>query len=101
MSPQDAPKAEKPKRKKAAPKVEKTDDAALKQAVLAAALKDAAFDGFSDSLLAKAGRAAGADKAALERLFPDGPLSLIEFYSHDADAQMEKVLAGMDLAKRK
>ena len=69
--------------------------------MLAAALKDAAFDGFSDSMLAKAGKTAGADKAALELLFPQGALSLIEFYSHDVDAQMEKMLAGMDLAKRK
>ena len=45
--------------------------AALKEeAVLEAALKDAAFDGFTDSVLAKAGKEAGADKAALARLFP-------------------------------
>ena len=99
MSP---PKAEPAKpRKKAAPKSEKTDDTALKEAVLAAALKDAAFDGFTDSVLAKAGKSAGADKAALERLFPDGPASLIEFYSTSVDAEMEKVLAGLELPARK
>ena len=80
---------------------EKPDDATLKQKVLAAALKDAAFDGFTDGLLAKAGKAAGADKDTLARLFPDGPLSLIEYYSHSVDAEMEKILAGMDLPKRK
>ena len=49
---------------------------ALKEAVLKAALKDAAFDGFTDNVLAKAGKEAGADQAALARLFPEGPLSL-------------------------
>ena len=59
------------KKKKAAPKAEKdASDEELKQAVLKAALKDAPFDGFTDSLLAKAGKSAGADKAELARLFP-------------------------------
>ena len=83
------------------PDGEKPDDATLKQKVLAAALKDAAFDGFTDGLLAKAGKAAGVDKDMLTRLFPDGPLSLIEYYSHSVDTEMEKVLAGLDLPKRK
>lgn len=103
--PQDQPMTDKPKKKSApksdAPKAEKKDDAALKGAVLAAALKDAAFDGFTDSVLAKAGKAAGADPEALSRLFPDGPLSLIEFYSHSVDAEMGKTLAGLDLPARK
>ena len=99
MSP---PKAEPAKpRKKAVPSSDAVDDAALKAAVLAAALKDAAFDGFTDSVLAKAGKNAGADPAALERLFPNGPASLIEFYSTSVDAEMEKVLAGLDLPARK
>ena len=101
-----SPKEADPKpRKKAAPKEapasETKDDAALKQAVLAAALKDAAFDGFTDGVLTKAGTSAGADKAELARLFPDGPVSLIEFYSRSVDAEMEKVLAGLDLPARK
>jgi ubiquinone biosynthesis protein COQ9 len=104
MSP--PPNEAKPPRKKAAPKrgSEKTgrkDETGLKDAVLAAALKDAAFDGFTDSVLAKAGKIAGADKDDLARLFPDGPVSLIAYYSHSVDAEMDKVLAGMDLPKRK
>ena len=63
----DAPKAD-------APKVR--PDAALKEVVLEAALKDAAFDGFADKVLEKAGKPAGADTATLARLFPDGPVSL-------------------------
>jgi ubiquinone biosynthesis protein COQ9 len=76
-------------------------DAAAKEAVVAAALPDAAFDGFSDAVLAKAGKAAGLEKDALERLFPEGARSLIEAYSLSVDAEMEKLLAEMDLAKMK
>jgi ubiquinone biosynthesis protein COQ9 len=100
-------KTEKPAAKKKAsaqPKQKartmKSDDA-LRDQVLNAALKDAAFDGFSESLLAKAGKAAGADKETLAKLFPDGALSLIEYFSSSIDAAMEKKLAAMELEKRK
>jgi ubiquinone biosynthesis protein COQ9 len=100
-SSEDAPK------KKTAPRADaqtekpgKTDDA-LKDTILKAALKDAAFDGFTDSVLAKAGKSAGADKATLTRLFPEGALSLIEFFSIAMDKAMEEKLAAVDLAKRK
>lgn len=76
-------------------------DAALKDAVLKAALKDAAFDGFTDGVLAKAGKSQKLDKAAVARLFPEGPLSLIEFYSTSLDQAMEKKLAKLDLPKRR
>jgi ubiquinone biosynthesis protein COQ9 len=100
------------KKKKAAPKkpvaekpaAEKTaapSDAQLKAAVLEAVLKDAAFDGFTDAVLQKAGKTAGVDATKMALLFPEGPLSLIEFYSHTADAQMETLLAGMDLKAMK
>ena len=90
------------KKKKAAAQPEAPqDDAALKEAVLAAALPDAAFDGFTDAALAKAAKSAGLEKDDVARLFPEGPLSLIEFYSLWADGQMEKLLAQMDLAKMK
>jgi ubiquinone biosynthesis protein COQ9 len=90
------------KKKKADPKLEAPrDDAALKEAVLAAALPDAAFDGFTDATLAKAAKSAGLEKDDVARLFPEGPLSLIEFYSLWADGQMEKLLAQMELAKMK
>lgn len=90
----------KPKPKTDSPDMDASDDA-LKQTVLEAALKDAPFDGFTDKVLAKAGEAAGADEAALARLFPDGPLSLIEYFSHSVDAEMERVLGEMELSKRK
>ncbi len=101
--------AKKPPRKKAAPKeapqketrTERMDDASAREAVLAAALPHAAFDGFTDSVLHKAAMEAGVSKDDLARLFENGPASLIEFYSDWADAQMEAKLAGMDLKAMK
>ena len=83
------------------PAKKKPDDAMLKAAVLDAALKHAPFDGFSDKTLALAAKEAGVDKDALKRLFPDGSLSLVEFFSATADAAMEKSLAAMDLTSMK
>jgi ubiquinone biosynthesis protein COQ9 len=96
----------KPGRKKAAPKPDapdsgRKDDAALRTAVLMAALPHAAFDGFSASVLDKAGKEAGLGKAEVERLFENGPVSLVEFYSTWADAEMEKKLAPTDLKAMK
>ena len=91
-----------PKKKRVAPKAgQPKSDAALKETVLTAALKDAPFDGFTDSLLAKAGKSVGADKEALTRLFPNGPLSLIEYYSTSLDVAMRDKLARVDLPKLK
>ena len=95
-------------RKKAAPKMEapkadapKQDDAALKKAVLLAALPHAAFDGFTDSVLAKAGTEAGVAAADLARLFEDGPISLVAYFSQWADAGMATRLAALDLKAMK
>ena len=96
-------------RKKAEPKAEtgagsKTpprDDQTMREAVLAAALPHAAFDGFTDGLLQKAGAEAGVAEADLARLFENRILSLVEFYSVHTDARMEARLAGMDLKAMK
>ena len=91
-----------PKKKKPVPKAENAaSDESLKQAVLKAALKDAPFDGFTDTVLTKAGKTAGVDKAQLARLFPDGPFSLIEYFSSSIDHAMEEKLAALDLPKLK
>lgn len=63
-------------------------DAALKHAVLMAALEDAPFDGFTPELLKAAGDKSGAGAIAMARLFPDGVSSLVEAFSYWADAQM-------------
>jgi ubiquinone biosynthesis protein COQ9 len=96
----DTPK--KTTRKKAAPKedvpqADVKDDAALREAVLLSALPHAAFDGFTDSVLDKAGKDAGISKSEVSRLFEGGPMALVEFYSAWADAQMEKTLGAMDI----
>jgi ubiquinone biosynthesis protein COQ9 len=83
------------------PRKKKTDDTKLKQLILAAALKHVVFDGFTDKVLVGAAQEAGADKDALARLFPDGPLSLVETFSEAADDEMEKRLASMDLKSMK
>jgi ubiquinone biosynthesis protein COQ9 len=90
-----------PKKKKATAKPPKRDDADVKKAVLELALPDAAFDGFTDQVLAKAGKEAGVDTGEMTRLFPEGPRSLIEFYSLSADAGMEERLSELDIAKMK
>jgi ubiquinone biosynthesis protein COQ9 len=77
------------------------DDQQVRQAVLAAALPHAAFDGFTDKVLQQAGTEAGVAKAELVRLFENGPTSLVEFYSTHTDAQMEKRLGQMDLKAMK
>ena len=98
----------KPKKKseprKAKPKVEaqmdtkaEARDDAMKAAVLEAALPHAAFDGFTDKVLETAGEDAGVSGTELTRLFPKGPLTLVEFYSLSIDREMEERLAAMDL----
>jgi ubiquinone biosynthesis protein COQ9 len=102
----DTPEAPKKPRKKPASKAEprpeagaetsRSDDA-LREAVLNAALPHAAFDGFTDMVLQKAGAEAGLVKADVARLFEDGPISLVEYFSTRTDAEMERRLAEMDL----
>ena len=82
-------------------KTSKSSDTALKEKVVEAALPDAAFDGFTDAVLAKAGKSAGLTPAEIERLFPEKARSLIEAYSVSVDTQMEELLAEMDLGKMK
>jgi len=97
--------AKKPRKKAAAKAESRSDqprsDEDLREAVLAAALPHAAFDGFTDSLLQKAGAEAGVAKAELARLFEHGAISLVEFYSTHTDAEMEKRLGAMDLKAMK
>ncbi|HEX4027575.1 MAG TPA: COQ9 family protein [Rhizomicrobium sp.] len=76
-------------------------DQEMRERVLAKALPHAAFDGFTDQVLQKAGEEAGVAKADLARLFEEGSISLVEFYSTSTDAEMEKRLAAMDLKAMK
>jgi ubiquinone biosynthesis protein COQ9 len=69
------------------------DDGNLKAAVLAAALDRAGQDGFTDTVLMRAGDEAGLSRAELAQLFPDGPSSLIDVFFASVDTEMEKRLA--------
>ena len=72
-----------------------------KAAVLIAALAHVPFEGFADSVLARAADESGISRLELGRLFPEGPLSLVEAFSGWADAEMVRRLAGHDLASLK
>jgi ubiquinone biosynthesis protein COQ9 len=69
------------------------DDDKLKAAVLAAALDSVGHEGFTDTVLARAGDEAGSSKAELARLFPDGPSSLVDVFFASVDSEMERRLA--------
>ncbi|HVU21392.1 MAG TPA: COQ9 family protein [Rhizomicrobium sp.] len=76
-----------------------SDDA--KSAVLDAALKRAPGEGFSEGMLAAAGKDAGVAAELVTHLFPQGPASLVELFSEKSDAAMERALAEKDLAVMK
>jgi ubiquinone biosynthesis protein COQ9 len=96
-----APKPAEPKAESKKTKARTMTDQEMRETVLAKALPHAAFDGFTDGLLRKAGAEAGVTGTDLTRLFEDGPISLVEFYSTSTDAEMEKRLAAMDLKAMK
>jgi ubiquinone biosynthesis protein COQ9 len=74
------------------------DDAALKAAILKAALPHAAFDGFTGKLLERAAEQTGTDEETIARLFPNGALDLLEEFSLSADREMQARIARLDLA---
>jgi ubiquinone biosynthesis protein COQ9 len=78
-----------------------TNDVTQKYAVLKAALVHIPFDGFTDKVLLQAADAAGVDRAAIPRLFPKGPLGLVEVFSESSDAEMGQELARAKLSKMK
>ncbi len=86
---------------KAKTKAKPGDDSAMKAAILDAALKQVPFDGFTAHVLEAAGAEAGADAQSLARLFPDGPLSLVEAFSDWADGEMTARLAKAKLDEKK
>lgn len=77
------------------------DGEKLKADVLEAALPRAGEEGFTDSLLKHASDEVGLTKAEVERLFSDGPSSLIDVFFASVDTEMEKRLAKAKLSTLK
>jgi len=86
--------------KRASPRP-RTKTRSPKDALLRAALAHVPFDGFTDSVLARAAKEAGLARADISRLLPEGPLSLVEAFSVWADGEMVRELGKHDLAPRK
>ena len=71
--------------------IPRDDDAALKTAIIDAALPHVPFEGFTGKVLQQAGVETGADKETVARLFPEGPLSLVEACSQFVDDELESL----------
>lgn len=69
-----------------------------KRAILAQALPDIAFDGWTEASLLRATAAAGLPPATAMRAFPGGAMDLLDFHVRDADRRMLEDLALRDLA---
>ncbi|MDZ7628693.1 MAG: COQ9 family protein [Parvularculaceae bacterium] len=65
----------------------------VREAILAEALKGAAFDGFTPLSLARATADAGRSKAELAAAFPRGPIDLVIWWSKEADAAAAAAIA--------
>jgi ubiquinone biosynthesis protein COQ9 len=73
----------------------------VKAAVLDAALKRAPDEGFTDTMLAASGKDAGAAAELVLHLFPQGAASLVEFFSEQSDAAMERAFVEKNLTEMK
>jgi ubiquinone biosynthesis protein COQ9 len=70
---------------------------AEKRAILAAALPDVPFDGWTEATLLRATEAAGYDASMALRAFPGGAVDMIDFWIADTDRAMLESLAMADL----
>ncbi len=70
---------------------------ANRAAILEAALPHAAFDGWSQAVLARAATEAGLPEGADALYFPRGPVDAIDFWNLQADRAMAAALSAMDL----
>lgn len=76
-------------------------EAAIRRAVLEAALPRLAAEGFTDTVLNYAAAAANVDLPTLQRLFPKGGQDLVDAFSLWADDQMDAALANTPLSEMK
>jgi len=77
------------------------DDAALRRAVVEAALPRLGEDGFTDKALNYAAAAAAVDAPTLQRLFPNGAQDLLDAFSEWADDEMDATLKTAPLPEMK
>lgn len=69
--------------------------------ILAAALPNVAFDGWTTRVMREAADAAGVAHGEMRLAFPGGIVDLVECFLADGDRRMEEALAGRDLAALK
>ncbi len=65
--------------------------------VLAYALADVPFDGFTDLVLKRAAEKAGVPEDEMKEAFPHGPASLVAQFSEWADGEMAKAMEGANV----
>lgn len=70
----------------------------VRERLLPAALKAAAFEGFSPLMLRKAAAEAGVSPAELAAAFPNGALGLLGYWSDEADKAATAALRGAEAA---
>jgi ubiquinone biosynthesis protein COQ9 len=68
------------------------DPKSIREAVLKAALPEIAHEGFNDDVLVRAGKKLGLKPIEVNSAFPHGAASLVEEFSHWADARMSAKL---------
>ena len=72
-----------------------------RDAILDRALRAAAFDGWTDTMLAKAAEEAGLPAGADALYFPDGSVELIAYWSARMDAAAREQIEALDLQSMK
>lgn len=77
------------------------DPAALRDAVLDAAMSHIPFDGWTREAAIRGAEDAGLDAAAAMRAFPGGQRDMIAWHLRQADRHMAEALADMDLGSLK
>lgn len=73
----------------------------VRAAILAAALPNVAFDGWTTRLMRDAADAAGVSHGEMRLAFPGGVLDLVDCFLADGDRRMEEALSRRDLSSLK
>lgn len=74
---------------------------AIRAKILASALPNVAFDGWTTKLMREAADAAGVSHGEMRLAFPGGITDLVDCFLADGDRRMEETLAKRDLAAMK